>query len=59
MTGPDGEGDGKSGVEEGRRERLESQRMRRGSVESGLQRRACGWWRMTTVVEVGRGQGGR
>jgi len=42
MTGPDGEGDGKSGVEEGRRWRLESQRMRRGSLESGLRRSTCG-----------------
>jgi len=63
---PEGEGGGgRSGVEEGarqrpgRRWRLERQRARRGSVESGLRRSACGWCRMTTVMEVGRGEGGR
>uniref|UniRef100_A0A0E0F9F8 Uncharacterized protein n=1 Tax=Oryza meridionalis TaxID=40149 RepID=A0A0E0F9F8_9ORYZ len=53
------------GAEEGRRRRpgmrrrLERERARRGRVESGLRRRACGWWRMTTVVEVGSGEAGR
>jgi hypothetical protein len=38
---------------------VERERARRGRVESGLRRRACGWWRITTVVEVGSGERGR